>query len=339
MSLYDYANGDPVNYLDPDGRLGAGFNRGMTDGAMRQDDSSALSAGYWLGGMFRGFSDGLEGGRDVTLNSATFGATDAMGLTLSDNYQGGVYDFSRAAGTAAGLSGGLALALWGAPIVGAAAGEAVPGMYVMAANAANNPVVQTVGFSMLAALITGQNQGLSGDQQLGNVLFAGLIGRGMAGPGSLSAPSWTQGTLGPVGPGQFVMGGPVRGPEGASQFLMRGPQGIFQTAGVVRAGDTLNRVFDTRWQFGLPVSQPMGGSFAPGHDMPSSAAIAIAERGLTAWPRAVNNAQLGVVWQATQNIPATFRTSIGGTAPEVLIGNSFRNHLSQVSGYISIPPK
>lgn len=178
MSLYDYANGDPVNKLDPDGRLVRGFDRGLTDGQLNPGDSEALKSGFYHGVRLAG----LGGGANVTMNAFTFGATDKLGLTQSGDYQDGVYDAARTAGTVGGVSAALAALIYAAPAAIIAASEAAPGAYVMAANVANSPVAQTVGFSMLAAYLGMQNQGLSADQQLGGVMVAGLIGRGMVGP-------------------------------------------------------------------------------------------------------------------------------------------------------------
>ena len=123
------------------------------------------------------------------------------------------------------------------------------------------------------------------------------------------------------------------GPRG---FVLVG-EGSLESDGVVRRGGELNRVFDSRWQLGHPYSQPMGGSFSPRSTLPTSASQAIIDRGLN-WPDVVNNAQMGVIYRANQNIPATFRTSLGGTAPEIKILEQYRRGLQRVGGYVPIGP-
>jgi len=81
----------------------------------------------------------------------------------------------------------------------------------------------------------------------------------------------------------------------------------------------------------------MGGSFSPGSTLPTSASQTIIDRGLN-WPGVVNNAEMGVIYRANQNLPATFRTSLGGTAPEVLIAPAYRSGLQQVGGFVPIAP-
>ena len=130
--------------------------------------------------------------------------------------------------------------------------------------------------------------------------------------------------------------GAILGPEGPGQFVMRGG-GTIESAGVVRTGSELNRVFDSRWQFGRPYSQPMGGSFSPGSTLPTSASQAIFDRGLN-WPGVVNNAELGVIYKANRNLPATFRTSLGGTAPEIKVLEQYRSSLKPVGGFVPIHP-
>jgi len=129
----------------------------------------------------------------------------------------------------------------------------------------------------------------------------------------------------------------ILGPEGPGQFVLQSGEGSLETAGVVRTGEQLNRVFDSRWQLGSPYSQPLGGSFSPGSTLPTSSSQAFIDRGLN-WPGVVNNAQMGVIYSANQNLEATFRTSLGGVAPEVLIAPLYRSSLQQVGGFVPIAP-
>jgi len=129
----------------------------------------------------------------------------------------------------------------------------------------------------------------------------------------------------------------ILGPEGPGQFVLRSGQGSQEIASIVRTGDEFNRVFDSRWQLGPPYSQPMGGSLSPGLTIPSSASQTIIRRGLN-WPGVVNNAEMGVAYRAIQNMPATKRTALGGTDPEILIAPPYRNGLQQVGGFVPIAP-
>ncbi|MGI8604873.1 MAG: hypothetical protein ACR2OZ_18035 [Verrucomicrobiales bacterium] len=81
----------------------------------------------------------------------------------------------------------------------------------------------------------------------------------------------------------------------------------------------------------------MGGSFSPESTLPTSASQTIIDRGLN-WLGVVNNAELGVSYRAGQNLPVTLRTSLGGTAPEVLIAPPYRSGLQQVGGFVPIGP-
>ncbi|MEA4950611.1 MAG: RHS repeat-associated core domain-containing protein, partial [Petrimonas sp.] len=111
-----------------------------------------------------------------------------------------------------------------------------------------------------------------------------------------------KGILGPDGPGQFVMnaGGPL------------------EKATVVRHGEFVNRVFDSRYGIEQNVSGPLGRSFYPGSGVPTTTAEAIQQRGLGIYYN--NNAQQAIIYRATKNIPATSRTAIGGSGPEIIIG-------------------
>ena len=97
--LYSFANGDPINYYDPDGRLAAGFYQGWNSGSSPAGSSGAFDAAYWLGGVLGGFNEGYEGGRQITANTLTFGATDSLGMTHSYDYQGWEYDGTRVLAT------------------------------------------------------------------------------------------------------------------------------------------------------------------------------------------------------------------------------------------------
>lgn len=122
--------------------------------------------------------------------------------------------------------------------------------------------------------------------------------------------------------------GGILGPSGPGQFILRSEVSTFETATVVRQGEFLNRVFDSRFVFGADVSGPLGRSFALGSGVPTTANEAILQRGLNIFFS--NNAQEAIIYRATGNIPGTLRMSIGGTAPEVLIGPSFYSSLEPI---------
>jgi RHS repeat-associated protein len=79
LSLYDYAGNDPVNGMDPDGRLGKGVWGGLTSGTSPFGSSGAFDAGYGLGSVYGGYLSGLATG---TANIGV-GAWDTAVGTLS----------------------------------------------------------------------------------------------------------------------------------------------------------------------------------------------------------------------------------------------------------------
>jgi|GEM_PF-4522371 len=94
-SLYAFADGDPVNFFDPDGRLGKGAYAGWTDASVPANASSAFMAGYYGGGVAGGFQEGWQGGQQIVANTFTFGGTDASGWTDTTQLQGWEYTGSR----------------------------------------------------------------------------------------------------------------------------------------------------------------------------------------------------------------------------------------------------
>ncbi len=116
-----------------------------------------------------------------------------------------------------------------------------------------------------------------------------------------------------------------------SRALTIAPQQI-----IVRAGEFVNRTYDSRWFPGAQgISGPLGRSFSPGSGVPTTAAEAIIERGLGIW--SANNSQVAVVYKVVQDIPALSRTSLFGKAPEVLIDPQFFQNLQKVIEYPLVP--
>lgn len=129
-------------------------------------------------------------------------------------------------------------------------------------------------------------------------------------------------------------GGGVDGSGPGTGFVLVG-NGSLETASVVRRGEFVNRVYDSGYGTIPGVSGPLGQSFSPGSGVPTTAGQAILDRGLMIYN--TNNAQQAVVYQPTRNIPAISRTSLGGTAPELLINPSYFGSLNLVAQYPVIP--
>jgi hypothetical protein len=68
MDLYSYCNGDPVNNLDPDGRIATGFGGGAIKGDYYKPQNTSQAIGQFLGQVGVGFTPaGILGDiRDVT---------------------------------------------------------------------------------------------------------------------------------------------------------------------------------------------------------------------------------------------------------------------------------
>jgi len=78
--------------MDPDGRLKTGFLAGYRN----SDTGTAIERPFFQAGMFfGGMIYGATGGGEILANTATFGATDQLGLTQSGAYQGDAFAASR----------------------------------------------------------------------------------------------------------------------------------------------------------------------------------------------------------------------------------------------------
>jgi hypothetical protein len=128
--------------------------------------------------------------------------------------------------------------------------------------------------------------------------------------------------------------GTILGPQGANQFILYSDLGSQSSATVIRDGEFVNRLFDSSYPAD-GVSGPVGSSLSPGSGVPSTADVGIADRGLNLFYP--NNAQQAIIYQATANIPATLRTSIGGTAPELIISPEYFPSLQPVVEFPVIP--
>ncbi|MCM8625539.1 RHS repeat-associated core domain-containing protein, partial [Accumulibacter sp.] len=94
MCLYRYVKGNPLVYFDPFG-LGALSNWEFIKMAVGLGPDGGAAA------VWSGAKEGAAGGLSHTVNSATFGATDAVGVTNSTAHQGQEYAVSDAAGKVA----------------------------------------------------------------------------------------------------------------------------------------------------------------------------------------------------------------------------------------------
>jgi hypothetical protein len=115
------------------------------------------------------------------------------------------------------------------------------------------------------------------------------------------------------------------------------PTAAKETQIVLQEGQYINRVWDSRWTPGSKFSGPFGGSYSPNGALPINAATAVETRGLNI-PGVLNNAERGGVFAPTRNIPATLRTSIGGTESELLIAPQYRQYLNLIDESVSTLP-
>ncbi len=307
-NLYAYCGGDPVNLIDPDGQLSKSYSSGNSFASSPNWLSSTQNDLHNQQTYGYSFEDSLRGTMAPGIAAASAFNPFNIAQGIADEYQAN-YNYS--------------------------------GSHYDAANLTFNPVVRGTLNTMQAASGTGymyNNSGsqLSTGQRIGSGIGAAFnaaeafgVGYGAARLTTSLAPS-----LNRVSFPNLASTSEILGPSGPGQFVLRSGQGTLERAGVVRTDRELNRLFDSRWQLGRPYSQPMGGSFSPGSSLPSSASQAIISRGLNYSPSIVNNAELGVVYRANQNIPATFRTSLGGTDPEIMIMEQYRHYLQRIGNFI-----
>lgn len=108
---------------------------------------------------------------------------------------------------------------------------------------------------------------------------------------------------------------------------------------ILREGDYINRVWDSRWTKGSIYSGPRGGSYSPGGALPINATTAIETRGLKDISGVINNAERGGVFRVNRRIPAILQKSIGGSEPEIFIPEKYRQYLELINESISTIPK
>ena len=146
MSLYDFANGDPVNRFDPDGRLATGCSDGQKGSINAGDPNSwAFKLGLILGGATNGFIDGGSNGETIVANALTFHQFDSLN-DYTQTLQGGIYDFSKdAANVGVGSAYAAALLATGGALL-----EISPGVYVTTTTLTNSSLVLAAGGATVA---------------------------------------------------------------------------------------------------------------------------------------------------------------------------------------------
>lgn len=108
---------------------------------------------------------------------------------------------------------------------------------------------------------------------------------------------------------------------------------------VIKKGEILNRVWDSRWGAKGAVSGPAGSSYCWGQCLPLNASAAIQRRGLSGIAGLTNNAQVGATYRVTEDIVVRVQKSIGGVDPEVIVSKADIGKLQQISESVSkIPP-
>ena len=110
-----------------------------------------------------------------------------------------------------------------------------------------------------------------------------------------------------------------------------------ETLGILKEGDLINRVWDSRWTPGSKYSGPYGGSYSPTGSLPNNAVDAINSKGLNV-PGVLNNAERGAIYEVSGDTPVIFRTSIGGSAPEIVVAPGQRGTLRLIEESISRIP-
>ncbi len=125
---YVYVGNSPWSYVDPFGQ------DGLISWVLTGDWNSGVSEWEMLSAGASGFAEGARGGASITANTLTFGGTDYVGLTNSDQYQGGAYEVSRVTSVIARESLITAATLGSAQV---ARGASISGRYVYIAATPN----------------------------------------------------------------------------------------------------------------------------------------------------------------------------------------------------------
>ncbi|NNM87044.1 MAG: RHS repeat-associated core domain-containing protein, partial [Phycisphaerae bacterium] len=115
-NTYQFVMSNPVGPVDPEGSNGWLSALGSAVG---------MNGGGAFDAFWNGAGQGAVGGASIDANTVTFGLTDHLGLTNSNQYQGGAYGYSRDLANfarmgliAAGTGGTASLGDWAASGVG-----------------------------------------------------------------------------------------------------------------------------------------------------------------------------------------------------------------------------
>jgi RHS repeat-associated protein len=171
LSLYDFANGDPINQFDPDGRFGKGWNAGGTGQITAGDPNSvAFNLGTWGGSALHGGLEGLANGGGGMMDTLSLGYIQGA---FGSDPSSGEYTFGQYAGGGAGVSGILA--------TGGAILEANPGLYVAATQTVYNPWVYGAGTALAGGTVAGTLEqeatgGIGATGQIGESWLANNVG-------------------------------------------------------------------------------------------------------------------------------------------------------------------
>jgi RHS repeat-associated protein len=232
-----YCGGDPVNFTDPDGLMTAQ----TMQTAGRQATTAAAFIDDQIVNVFAG--SGYLMHESLGIAQQLTGGDPSTFYAQANQYQGYLSPYAR--------QGYYNL---NSPFtkIATAATIFVPG----SAAGRVGTVESTLASEASATTIAGEQTVVKQQQLL------------------LPAPSQPLALI-PENAQSLVAKGGILGPAGPGQFVLRSGQRTLETAGVVRTGGELNRVFDSRWPLGRPYSQPMGGSFSPGSTLPNSASQAI----------------------------------------------------------------
>src|SRR5665213_773510 len=123
MDGYSFANGDPVNQFDSDGRLGKGFYAGLTDSSVPANASSAFMAGYTGGGVTESYYGTLFNEGEAVVSPSTYiNGAESFGNNINTVYQS---DGVIAAGSYAATSWNVGAVWSGAANINLATGEPV----------------------------------------------------------------------------------------------------------------------------------------------------------------------------------------------------------------------
>lgn len=158
-----------------------------------------------------------------------------------------------------------------------------------------------------------------------------IVAAAMAGPGQ-QALRLAQSQTGAINPRSVLATG-----QGTSQtkIAVEESAAVLEQI-VIRKGEYLNRVWDSRWPSGS-VSGPNGLSYCRGACLPINSASAVQRRGLSGIAEVTNNAREGAIFRVKEDIIVSVRKSIGGIDQEIIIRQSDVGKLQEMATS-TLPP-